>query len=32
MDATHDTLLNVMLLNILLVCAVVAIHNEVLIR
>lgn len=32
MDATHDTLINVTLLNILLVCAVVVIHNEVLIR
>jgi len=32
LDATHDTLINVTLLNILLVCAVVVIHNEVLIR
>jgi len=32
LDANHDTLLNVTLLNILLVCTVVVIHNEVLIR
>ncbi|MGC8119839.1 ion channel [Marinobacter sp. VGCF2001] len=32
MDGSHDTLLNVILLNTLLVCIVVVIHNEALVR
>jgi len=32
LDITHDSLLNVTLMNTLLVCIVVVIHNEVLLR